>query len=112
MFKLSELGTEALLFKTEPILSGSVLTAQALLWVSSINLIKASAEAIITAIIFLTVGLKPIPVLLSSIFLDKSKERDVSICDNLLLNCASIEFIVELKLFIPSNLNHCGITLS
>ena len=103
---VSELGAEASLSKIDAFLTGSYFTFQALVWTSSINLIKPSADAIITAIIFLTVGLNPRPVSLSSIFLSKASVIKASYSDNFLLAVVSKDDIVASNLPSPSKTNH------
>ena len=74
---------------------------------------KPSADAIITAIIFLAVGLKPIPVAVSSIFLNSFAEISLSYSDNFLFACVSNNAICLSNRPSPSNMKHfCGTTLS
>ena len=67
---------------------------------------KASADAIITAIIFLTVGLNPRPVSLSSIFFNKSAVILDSYSDNFLFAWVSKDEIVESNFPLPSKIKY------
>jgi hypothetical protein len=73
---------------------------------------KASADAIITAIIFLTVGLNPKPVSLSSIFFNKSAVILDSYSDNFLLACVSKDDIVESNLPLPSKIKYLSLKIN
>ena len=67
----------------------------------------------ITAIMFLAVGLNPIPVAVSSIFLNNFAEISLSYSDNFLFACVSNNVICLSNRPSPSNIKHfCGTTVS
>ena len=89
-------------------LIGSYLTFQAFVWTSSRSLINASVDAIITAIIFLTVGLNPNPVALSSIFLAKSADKIPSTSESFAFVWVSMLVTFLSNFFSPSNIKNFG----
>ena len=91
-------------------LTGSYLTFQEFVWTSSRSLINASVDAIITAIIFLTVGLNPNPVALSSIFLAKSADKIPSTSASFAVAWVSIFAIFLSNNLSPSNIINFGKT--
>ena len=89
-------------------LIGSYLTFQEFVWTSSRSLINASVDAIITAMMFLTVGLNPNPVALSSIFLAKSADKIPSTSASFAVAWVSIFAIFLSNNLSPSNIINFG----